>query len=189
MLAVREHLKARARKGADDITWRELSGNTGFDFGTLSDERRTTLLFRVDEPLRRHDLMYAALVVTDDGEPLPYFPQLLQRHGRPVPGLQSEAHQTRRLEADRIRDAYASGARGSGGVTPMPPAAATAPAPAPEPSAASAPAPAERPLDTSVTAAIGTLTGLRWRFDHARQVGDLAEAKRVWQAVRHQAPP
>ncbi|CAL9541767.1 hypothetical protein SUDANB120_04260 [Streptomyces sp. enrichment culture] len=184
VLAVREHLKARARNGAEDITWRELSGNTGFDFGSLSDERLTALLFRVDEPLKRHDLMYAALVVTDDGEPLPYFPQLLQRHGRPVPGLQSGAQQARQLEADRIRDAYELGARGSGGVTPLVPAAATtAPAPAREPSAASAPAPAERPVDTSVAVAIGTLTGLRWRFDRARQVGDLAEAKRVWQAA------
>ncbi|MGW5343683.1 hypothetical protein [Streptomyces sp. NPDC004050] len=194
VLTVREHLRERARSGAE-ITWRELSANTGIGFDTFPDERLADLLFRVDDPLKSQNLMYAALVVTDNGEPLPYFPQLLQRHERPVPGLQSEAHQARRLEADRIRDAYATGVSGSGDVTATAPAAATAPAPAPEPPAASAPAPApeppaasapapaERPVDTSVTAAVGTLTGLRWRFDHARQAGDLAEAKRVWQAA------
>ncbi|MGW9399183.1 hypothetical protein [Streptomyces sp. NPDC055642] len=188
MLAVREHLKARARNGADDITWRELSTNTGFDFAALSDERRANILFRVDEPLRDHDLMYAALVVTDDGKPLPYFPAILQRHGRPVPGLQSEAHQARRLEAGRIRDAYASSASRSRS-TETEPAAATASAatsqvsPRPEPSAAAAPAPTGRPLDASTAAVVGTLAGLRWRFDHARQAGDLTEAKRVWQAA------
>ncbi|MEV4336080.1 competence protein CoiA family protein [Streptomyces sp. NPDC049590] len=171
VLAVREHLKARARNGADDITWRELSANTGFDFGALSDERRTNLLFRVDEPLKRHDLMYAALVVADDGKPLPYFAEILRRHGRPVPGLQSEAHQARRLEADRIRDAYTSGANRSRATETEAPA--TAPTPAPTGS----------PADTSVAAALGTLAGLRWRFDHARKAGDLAEAKRAWQAA------
>ncbi|MFI8419458.1 hypothetical protein [Streptomyces sp. NPDC085479] len=162
VLAAREHLRERARNGAE-ITWRELSANTGIDFGTFPDERLADLLFRVDHPLKNQNLMYAALVVTDDGKPLPYFPQLLQRHERPVPGLQSEAHQARRLEVDRIRDAYATGAS------------------VPEPSAASAPA--ERPVDASVAAAVGTLTGLRWRFDHARKVGDLGEAKRVWQVA------
>lgn len=159
---------ARARNGADDITWRELSANTGFDFAALSDERRANLLFRVDEPLKGHDLMYAALVVTDDGKPLRHFPTILQRHGRPVPGLQSEAHQARQLEADRIRDVYASSTSRSSSTEAEP---------------AVAPAPAGRLINPAVTAAIGTLTGLRWRFDHARQAGDLAEAKRVWQAA------
>ncbi|WP_406422744.1 competence protein CoiA family protein [Streptomyces sp. NBC_00873] len=168
VLAIREHLMARARNGADDITWRELSANTGFDFAALSDERRANLLFRVDEPLKGHDLMYAALVVTDDGKPLRHFPTILQRHGRPVPGLQSEAHQARQLEADRIRDVYASSTSRSSSTEAEP---------------AVAPAPAGRLINPAVTAAIGTLTGLRWRFDHARQAGDLAEAKRVWQAA------
>ncbi|MEU3398152.1 competence protein CoiA family protein [Streptomyces filamentosus] len=171
VLALREHLKARARNGADDITWRELSADTGFDFGALSDERRTKLLFRVDEPLKGHDLMYAALVVTDAGKPLPYFPEILRSHGRPVPGLQSEAHQARQLEVDRIRDAYTSGANRSKATQTASPAAAPAPAPI------------GSPVDTSVAAALGTLTGLRWRFDHAREAGDLAEAKRAWQAA------
>ncbi|MEU2508152.1 competence protein CoiA family protein [Streptomyces sp. NPDC007863] len=180
VLAVREHLRERGRSGAA-ITWRELSANTGIDFEELSDERRANLLFRIDDPLKDQDLMYAALVVTDEGKPLPYFPQLLQRHGRPVPGLQSETHLARRLEVDRIRRAHATSAsRPDDGETA---ASAAATVPGPEPSAASAPAPAEHPVDTSVAAAVGTLTGLRWRFDHARQAGDLAEAKRVWQAA------
>ncbi|MFF0425542.1 competence protein CoiA family protein [Streptomyces sp. NPDC004520] len=183
VLAVREHLKARAKNGAADITWRELSENTGFDFGVLSDARRAHLLFRVDEPLDDQGLMYAALVVADDGKPLPYLSEILQRHGRPAPGLQSEAHWARRLEADRVRDAYAGGASRSRGAESAPPAAATAPAPTPvpEPSAAPTFTPAGSPVSTSVAAAIGTLTGLRRRFDHARQVGDLPEAKRAWQ--------
>ncbi|OSP44593.1 hypothetical protein B7767_04140 [Streptomyces sp. 13-12-16] len=167
VLAVREHLKARARNGAVDITWQELSVNTGFDFAALSDERRANLLFRVDEPLKNHDLMYAALVVTDDGKPLPYFPAILRRHGRPVPGLQSEAHQARRLEAGRIRDAYAGSANRSRSTETGPLAAMTS----------------TSPLAGSAAEVLGTLTGLRWRFDHARQAGDLAEAKRVWQAA------
>ncbi|MFF3084544.1 competence protein CoiA family protein [Streptomyces nojiriensis] len=187
VLALREHLKAVARNGADDITWRQLSANTGFDFDALSDERRAHLLFRVDEPLKRHDLMYAALLVTDDGKPLPYFPEILQRHERPVPGLQSEAHQARRLEADRIRDAYTSGTSRPRSTEAASPADATAlvpvPAPTPEPSAASTPTADKTPDGATVAAARGTLAGFRWRFDHARQVGDLAEAKRVWQAA------
>ncbi|MEU7027711.1 competence protein CoiA family protein [Streptomyces sp. NPDC046275] len=182
VLAVREHLRERARNGAE-VTWRELSANTGIGFDAFPDERLADLLFRVDDPLKGQSLMYAALIVTDDGEPLPYFPQLLQRHERPVPGLRSEAHQARRLEVDRIRDAYATGGSGSVGVPTTAPAAATIPAPGHEPPAASAPDPVGRPVDTSVAAALGTLAGLRWRFDHARRAGDLAEAKRAWQAA------
>ncbi|MFD6343242.1 competence protein CoiA family protein [Streptomyces roseolus] len=180
VLALREHLRARAKNGAADTTWSELSEATGFDFGALTSERRAHLLFRVDDPLKEHDLMYAALVVTGRGTPLPYFPALLQRHGRPVPGLQSEAHRARRLETDRIRDAYAGNTDQRKVASPAP-AGTSRPASASKPALHPAPTSTERPLGGSATAAIGKLIGLRWRFDAARKSGDLAEAKKVRQ--------
>ncbi|SPF04339.1 Competence protein [Streptomyces sp. MA5143a] len=174
VLALREHLRARAKNGAADVTWRELSEATGFAFRLLSDERCAGLLFRVDEPLHDRGLMYAALVVADDGKPLPYFATILQRHGRPVPGLLSEVHWARQLEVGRIRDAYTEAQRPQKAAGAAPAEAAAIPV------AQSDSAPQ---VDVSEAAAIGTLTGLRWRFDRARQAGDLAEAKRVWQTA------
>ncbi|MFD9122212.1 competence protein CoiA family protein [Streptomyces bottropensis] len=173
VLALRERLRTRAENGAADVTWRELSEATGFAFRLLSDERCANLLFRVDEPLQDRGLMYAALVVADDGKPLPYFATVLQRHGRPVPGLPSEVHWARQLEVGRIRDVYTDAER-------QRKTAGTAPADAAAPGAPSVSVPQ---ADVSEAAAIGTLTGLRWRFDRARQTGDLAEAKHVWQAA------
>ncbi|MEU9346446.1 competence protein CoiA family protein [Streptomyces sp. NPDC048278] len=172
VLALREHLRARAKNGATDVTWRELSEATGFAFRLLSDERCANLLFHVDEPLTDGGLMYAALVVAEDGNPLPYFASILQRHGRPVPGLPSEVHWARQLEVGRIRNAYTDAER-------QRKTAGTAPADAV--SAPEARSGSELQSHVSEVAAIGTLTGLRWRFDRARQTGDLAEAKRVWQ--------
>ncbi|MEH0518009.1 competence protein CoiA family protein [Streptomyces stelliscabiei] len=174
VLALREHLRERARNSAADVTWRELSEATGFAFRLLSDERCANLLFRVDEPLQDRGLMYAALVVADDGKPLPYFAAILQRHGRPVPGLPSEVHWARQLEVGRIRDAYPDAERWRKTAAAAQADAASAPA---------ARSISEPQADVSEASAIGTLTGLRWRFDRARQTGDLAEAKRVWQAA------
>ncbi|MEU0406238.1 competence protein CoiA family protein [Streptomyces griseorubiginosus] len=172
VLALREHLRARAKNGAADVTWRELSEATGFAFQLLSDERCANLLFRVDEPLTEGGLMYAALVVAEDGDPLPYFASILQRHGRPVSGLSSEVHWARQMEVGRIRDAYTDTER-------QRKTAGTGPSDAP--SAPEARSGFDLQAHVSEVAAIGTLTGLRWRFGRARQTGDLAEAKRVWQ--------
>ncbi|MFE2718208.1 competence protein CoiA family protein [Streptomyces mirabilis] len=168
---LRKHLKAQARSGGTGITWGSLSEAAGIDFEALSDKQRTNLLFRVDDPLEDDDLMYAALVVGNDAKPLPYFPEILRRHGRPVPGLQSEAHWARQAEVARIRDAYSDTTSRQRGTRSTLPDAAPAPAPAQ----------AERRLDLAAFAALGTLAGLRWRFDFARKSGDLPEAKRVWQ--------
>ncbi|MDW8804222.1 competence protein CoiA family protein [Streptomyces scabiei] len=172
VLALREHLRARAKNGAADVTWRELSEVTGFAFRLLSDERCANLLFRVDEPLQDRGLMYAALIVADDGNPLPYFAAILQRHGRPAPGLPSEVHWARQMEVGRIRDAYTDAVRRQKTAGTGPSDAASAP----ETRSGS-----ELQVDVSEAAAIGTLTGLSWKFDKARRAGDLAEAKRIWQ--------
>ncbi|MGW2856017.1 hypothetical protein ACWDAZ_29835 [Streptomyces sp. NPDC001215] len=140
------------------------------DFEVFSHERRTNLLFRVDDPLEDDGLMYSALVVGDDAKPLPYFPEILRRHGRPVPGLQSEAHWARKTEVARIREAYSGGGTGRQGGTRS---ALQEVAPAP--------AHAERRLDHATVTTIGMLAGLRWRFDVARKSGDVPEAKRIWQ--------
>jgi hypothetical protein len=163
-------------------TWEKLVRGIGAKPQQFTPEHRLRLLVALDFPHVKGKPVLSSLIRTEKGETPPFFAAVLIRLGW-VPGL--PANQVSGI-ADRERQLVYKGYgrdddNGTNRLASAGPASAAAQAVRTETDPGSKPAGIA--TQTAVAAALGTLTGLRWRFDRARKDGDLAEARRAWQAA------